>query len=99
MIKTKRLSLTHYIFIGLFLGIATGGLFGNISPVVSFAAFCSDIFLRLLKMIIVPLIITSIVSGIVGIGDPKNIGRLGAKNFYLLHFHLAPCYSDRAVNR
>ena len=38
-----------------------------------------DVFLRALKMIIVPLILSSIISGVTNIGNAKNLGRLGAK--------------------
>ena len=44
------------------------------------------IYMRLLKMVIVPLVFTSIVTGVAGIGDSKSLGRLGGKTFgyYLL---------------
>ena len=47
--------------------------------------------MRLLKMIIVPLILTSITSGVAGLGDPKTLGRVGIKTFgyYLLSSMLA----------
>ena len=45
--KSKRLTLTHYIFIGFFLGIAAGWIFGEgILPV---AEPLAEIFLRLLR--------------------------------------------------
>ncbi|MEO8398978.1 MAG: dicarboxylate/amino acid:cation symporter, partial [Ignavibacteriaceae bacterium] len=44
-----------------------------------------DLFLRALKMIIVPLILTSIISGVANIGDAQNLGKLGLKTllYYL----------------
>jgi proton glutamate symport protein len=47
--------------------------------------FAKDLFLRLLKMIIVPLILTSIVAGVLAVGDGEGIGRLGFKTmlYYL----------------
>ena len=47
--------------------------------------FAKDLFLRLLKMIIVPLILTSIVAGVLGVGDGEGIGRIGFKTlvYYL----------------
>ena len=75
----KRLTLTQYIFIGFFLGIAAGWLFGEgILPV---AEILADIFLRLLRMAIMPLIVTSIVSGVVSVGSAAGLGRLGLKTF------------------
>lgn len=40
-----------------------------------------NIFIRLLRMVIVPLVATSIISGVASAGDPKNLGRLGGKTF------------------
>ena len=80
----KKLSLTHWIFIGIILGIAAGGLLGEqIQPL---AKPLGNIFLRLLKMIIVPLIVSSITAGVLGVGDSKNLGRLGLKTiiYYML---------------
>lgn len=45
------------------------------------AAPLGTIFMRLLRMIIVPLILTSITSGVAGLGDSKRLGRIGAKTF------------------
>ncbi len=44
-------------------------------------AFAADIFLALLKMLIVPIVFTSIVAGVTGIGSGRDLGRLGAKTF------------------
>jgi proton glutamate symport protein len=73
----KKLSLTHYIFIGLFLGIIAGSIFGE--SIVPIAQPLAEIFLRLLKMAILPLIITSIISGVVNVGSAVGLGRLGLK--------------------
>lgn len=45
------------------------------------AAPLGTIFMRLLRMIIVPLILTSITSGVASLGDSKRLGRIGAKTF------------------
>ena len=75
----KKLSLTHYIFIGFFLRIIAGLVFGEgISPI---AEPLAEIFLRLLRMAIMPLIITSIISGVVSVGSATGLGRLGIKTF------------------
>jgi len=78
-VKKRKLSLTHYIFIGFFLGIAAGWLFGE--SILSVAEPLADIFLRLLRMAIMPLIITSIISGVVSVGSEGGLGRLGLKTF------------------
>ncbi len=77
--KRKKLSLTHYIFIGFFLGILAGWVFGE--SIVPFADPMAEIFLRLLRMAIMPLIITSIISGVVSVGSATGLGRLGIKTF------------------
>lgn len=43
--------------------------------------FVADIFMRLLKMLIVPLVLTSIITGVAGLGGEKDFGRLGRKTF------------------
>ncbi len=80
----KKLSLTHWIFISILLGVLAGWLVGE--PVLVVSKPLADIFLRLLKMIIVPLIISSITSGVLGIGDTRQLGRLGWKTilYYLV---------------
>ncbi|MBN1222700.1 MAG: dicarboxylate/amino acid:cation symporter [Candidatus Aminicenantes bacterium] len=74
-----RLTLTHYIFIGFFLGIGAGWLIGE--SILPLADPLADIFLRLLRMAIMPLIITSIISGVVSVGSEGHLGRLGLKTF------------------
>lgn len=44
-------------------------------------SFAADIFLALLKMLIVPLILTSIISGVAGVGAMKDLRRMGGKTF------------------
>ena len=62
LMKVLKLSLTSWIFIGLFLGVLAGLIFGeNVVPI---ADPLAQIFLRLLNMVIMPLIITSILSGV-----------------------------------
>lgn len=85
----RKLTLTHWIFLGIFLGIVLGGLIGE--SIVPIAEPMAEIFLRLLRMIIVPLIFTSITAGVLGLGEGKNLGRLGAKTitYYMLTSTLA----------
>jgi proton glutamate symport protein len=69
-------SLTTQIFIGLLLGI----LIGFVSPGLGVALKpLADIFLRMIKMIIAPLIFSTLVVGIAGTGDIKEMGRIGVK--------------------
>ena len=75
----RKFSLTTWIFIGLFLGVLAGLIFGE--AIVPFVDPLAQIFLRLLRMVIMPLIITSILSGVLSIGSGKGLGRLGIKTF------------------
>ncbi|MEJ2543968.1 MAG: dicarboxylate/amino acid:cation symporter [Calditrichaceae bacterium] len=79
-----KLKLHWQILIALVLGVLVARLstwlgFDNI--VIDHISIIGDIFLRALRMIIVPLIISSIISGITGIGSAENFGRLSAKTF------------------
>jgi len=72
----KKIALHWQILIALLLSIIFGIFFPN---QVRYVSWMGDIFLRALKMIIVPLILSSIISGITGIGNAENLGRLGFK--------------------
>jgi Na+/H+-dicarboxylate symporter len=74
----KKIELHWQILIGLILGVAYGLLF---SSTVSYVSWLGDLFIQALKMIIVPLIITSIVSGVANIGSGNNFSRLFTKTF------------------
>jgi Na+/H+-dicarboxylate symporter len=79
-----KLKLHWQIFIALLLGI----IFAFLSRMMGFDNFViekisilGDIFLRGLRMIIVPLIVSSIISGVTGIGSAENFGRMSLKTF------------------
>jgi len=72
-------SLTFWIFVGLFAGMGAGAVFGE--AVVPVADPLADVFLRLLRMAIMPLIITSLTSAVISVGEKKNLEILGAKTF------------------
>src|SRR6478609_1453062 len=76
----RGLTLTQQIFLGLILGIAAGALVSRTHPEWAqyFNPF-SQLFLRLIKMIIAPLIFATLVAGIAGAGHVKAVGRMGLK--------------------
>jgi proton glutamate symport protein len=92
-----KLTLNTWIVIAIVLGVAFGFLVGDIfkadpgdlgagaNLLVQFVGFMKELFLRLLKMIIVPLIFFSIVSGVLSIGKGGGLGRIGFKTvcYYL----------------
>lgn len=82
----KRISLAWQIFIGLALGIAVGAVFYGNPHVAEFLQPIGTIFIRLIKMIVVPIVVSSIIVGVAGVGDMKSLGKLGGKT--LLYFEV-----------
>ncbi|MBL7836835.1 MAG: dicarboxylate/amino acid:cation symporter [Bacteroidetes bacterium] len=79
--------LTFWILGGLILGILAGYLanifFGKdkeaMETFVQYTSLGNYIFLRLIKLIIAPLVLSTLVVGVAGIGDAKTVGRMGIK--------------------
>lgn len=86
--KWWHLSLTTQIMLGLVIGGFLGWLFPEFAVE---TAFFRTIFLNLIKSIIAPLIISTIVVGIAGGGDLKIVGRMGAKA--LLYFEIVTSFA------
>jgi len=83
MKKLFRLQLHWQILITLLLAI----LFGILSPQnVIYVSWMGELFLKALKMIIIPLIVSSMIMGVANIGNSESLGRIGLKTiaFYLL---------------
>lgn len=78
--KKFRLSLATQILIGLVLGIAVGGIFYGSEQAQAILQPFGDLFLRLIKLIVVPIVLSSIVVAIAGVGDIKAVGKLGGKS-------------------
>lgn len=80
--RILKIKLHWQILIAFILAV----LFGYFVPEgVKYVSWIGDIFLRSLKMIIIPLVFSSIISGVTSMGDGKNLGRLGVKTmFYYL---------------
>ena len=78
-----RIRLHWQILIALFLGILYGIY---LTDYVNYISWMGELFLRALKMIIVPLILSSIISGVANIGNAENLGRLGLKTigYYIM---------------
>ncbi len=76
MFALRRRSLTPWIFVAMIAGAELG--FDAPAVAVQLRVF-SDIFLRLIKTIVAPLILTMLVVGIAGHGDLKSVGRMALK--------------------
>src|SRR6185436_1066168 len=88
--KPKGIPLHRKILAGLALGVIAGVIvnrvFGGDHPTVVWVVDnitqpVGQLFLRLLLMIVVPLVFSSLVVGIAGIGDIRKLGRVGLKSF------------------
>jgi proton glutamate symport protein len=79
----RRRSLTPWIFVAMVAGAELG--FDAPAFAVGLRVF-SDIFLRLIKTIVAPLIFATLVTGIAGHGDLKSVGRIGIKS--LVYFEI-----------
>ena len=81
----KKPGLTGWIAIAMTAGIITGLLIHHSAGIYwsehfsDYMSIITDIFLRLIKMIIAPLVFSSLVTGIAKMGDTKAVGRIGAK--------------------
>ena len=94
LIVAKKLSLTSKIFIGLIAGVICGVIFNLFVPAsyvrdtIIIDGICYVIgngFIKLMKMLVVPLVFCSLVCGAFAIGDTKTLGKVGGKTiaFYL----------------
>lgn len=81
--KTK-VSLAWQILLALVLGILLGSYLHYHAEsrdwlISNLLTPAGDIFIHLIKMIVVPIVISTLVVGIAGVGDAKQLGRIGAK--------------------
>ena len=93
MTEQKKMTLTTKVLIGMGLGIAVG-LFINLlglnaegsfvaEYVIGFFHIVGKMFVTSLKMLVVPLVFFSLITGVIGIGDINALGKVGGKSFAL----------------
>jgi len=91
--KKKGLKLYHKIFIGLFLGIIVGIAFNYMggadnpfiaAKVLPFLEFLGALFLKLIKMVVVPLVFFSIIEGVTSLQDVRKLRSIGVKTVLLI---------------
>ncbi|WP_040287166.1 dicarboxylate/amino acid:cation symporter [Sporosarcina koreensis] len=77
-----RFNLVTQIFAAFVLAIILGSIFGS---KIDFLQPLGDLFLRLIKFVIAPLILSTLVVGVASMSDPKQLGRIGVKTiiYYL----------------
>ncbi len=80
----KKIGLSGWIGIGLLAGVIVGAIAPDFAKQLK---PLGDVFIRMIKMIVVPLIFSSLIMGIAGTGDFKKLGRLGGKA--ILWFEIA----------
>jgi proton glutamate symport protein len=73
-----KLKVHTQILIAIVLGVVVGILLGEKAAHIKIVG---DLFIRLLKAIIIPLILASMVAGIVSLGDVRKLGRIGLRTF------------------
>lgn len=89
--KNVKVSLAWQILLALVLGILLGSYLHYHSDsrewlIANLLSPAGDIFIHLIKMIVVPIVISTLVVGIAGVGDAKQLGRIGAKT--ILYFEV-----------
>jgi Na+/H+-dicarboxylate symporter len=82
----KTNPLVRWIMLAMLLGIAVGCACHLAAPdpaaakaIARYFNVVTDIFLRLIKMVVAPLVFATLVAGIASMGDAKSVGRVGAK--------------------
>lgn len=78
-----EIALWKRILAALVLGVIVGTIWG---PGSASIAWIGDLFIRLIRMVVVPLVFVTLVSGIVSMGDPSKLGSLGVKTLAIYMF-------------
>ncbi|KEF37845.1 Na+/H+ dicarboxylate symporter [Schinkia azotoformans MEV2011] len=86
MKKKFKFPLAYQILVGLILGIVVGAIFYGNPAIDTYLKPLGTIFLNMIKMIVVPIIVSTLVIGVAGTGDLKQLGKLGGKT--LIYFEI-----------
>ncbi|MBM9515151.1 dicarboxylate/amino acid:cation symporter [Desulfogranum marinum] len=84
------MKLYHKIMIGLVLGVVAGLILGEKA---AYLKPIGDIFIRCLRLIVVPLILSTLITGVVSTGNIKNLGKTGINTlvYFMITTTLAVC--------
>ena len=90
MRKWFEIALWKRILAALILGVIVGMIWGPGSESI---VWIGDLFIRLIRMVVVPLVFVTLVAGVVSMGDPSKLGSLGVKTLaiYMLTTLVAIC--------
>lgn len=86
----KKPSLTAWIFIAMAAGVAVGAFFPSFAKTKEMAAL-AQVFLRLIKSILAPLLFGTLVAGMAGHGGLRTMGRIGLKA--LVYFEVVTTFA------
>ncbi|MEK4521505.1 cation:dicarboxylase symporter family transporter [Psychrobacillus sp. FSL W7-1493] len=86
MSKRIKIGLAWQILIGLILGIIVGGIFYGNDNILKYITPFGTIFMNMIKMIVVPIIVSTLIVGVAGQGSLKQVGKLGVKT--LIYFEI-----------
>jgi proton glutamate symport protein len=92
------LRLHWQVLVAMAVGALVGAVFGE--PMADRVGWIGDLFMKLLRMVIVPLVLTSIISGVASVGGGRSLGRLFSKTmgYYVLSSFFAASVGLLMVN-
>ncbi|MCM3637246.1 cation:dicarboxylase symporter family transporter [Sporosarcina luteola] len=86
MKKKFKFPLAYQILVGLIAGIIVGAVFYGHPAIETYLQPLGTIFINMIKMIVVPIIVSTLIVGVAGTGDLKQLGKLGGKT--MLYFQV-----------
>ena len=86
MKKKFKFTLAYQILLGLILGIIVGAIFFGNPAIETYLQPLGTIFINMIKMIVVPIIVSTLIVGVAGTGDLKQLGKLGGKT--MIYFEI-----------
>ncbi|HTG39618.1 dicarboxylate/amino acid:cation symporter [Sphingomonas sp.] len=78
--------LWQRVLAGLVVGVAIGLFAPGVAP---WIAFVGELFVRLIRMLVVPIVFVSIAAGVTALGDPRRLGSVGGRTVALFAFTTA----------
>ncbi|WP_252502795.1 cation:dicarboxylate symporter family transporter [Sporosarcina sp. Marseille-Q4943] len=86
MKKKFKFPLAYQILVGLIAGIIVGAIFYGNPAIETYLQPLGTIFINMIKMIVVPIIVSTLIVGVAGTGDLKQLGKLGGKT--MIYFQI-----------